>query len=157
MTIKDDKVLVGLITVFVVGLLGSNLLGITGNFSLTNNSQVPIVSSSQGVIKAGEKIDINIQVRGACVDPKVKFYFTGTKYDGRDFSNKVFEEQVVHNGRYKYCQGDYGLDKNNGLTVSYRTRPDWDGEYHARVYYWVDRTTKDYVDTYFKVQPKSKR
>ncbi|MAG52725.1 MAG: hypothetical protein CMH62_02065 [Nanoarchaeota archaeon] len=150
---SNDKVLIALVTIFLVGLIGTNLPQFTGNFTLTNNNDLPIVSTSPERIKAGEKLNINVQVRGACVDPEIELYFGGVRFDGTEDTNGGRKATITKKGRYKFCKNDYELDDTNSFTVSYRTRPDWDGDYFARVYYWEDRTTKDYLHSYFTITP----
>ncbi|MAF51275.1 MAG: hypothetical protein CMH64_04260 [Nanoarchaeota archaeon] len=154
--LTNDKVVIGLITIFLIAFIGSNLDQLTGNLTLTNNGQIPIVKISPNEIKAGEKANVNIQVRGACVHPKVELYFGGVRYDGEVQSSGGRKAEITKKGRFKFCKGDYELDSDNSFTISYRTRPDWDGDYYARVYYWKDRDTKDFLHSYFKVRPKSK-
>jgi len=152
---SNDKVLIALITIFLVAIIGSNLSDFTGNLTFTNNGKIPIVTSFPSEIKAGEKISINIQVRGACVHPEIEFFFGGVRYNGDIESTGGRKAEVTKKGRFKFCKDDSDLDADNSFTVEYRTRPNWDGDYYARVYYWKDRNTKDFLHSYFKVKPKS--
>ncbi len=139
---SKDKVLVALVAMFLIGVIGSTFSDLTGNLTLRTNNDVPIVTTSSSVIGAGSKINVNVQVRGACVHPTVEFYFDGKKYDGTPESTGGRKAEVTKKGRYKFCKGDYGLDDKNSFIVSYRTRPDWDGDYYASVYYWEDKNKK---------------
>lgn len=151
---SQDKVLIALLIIFLIGFIGTSLSELTGKFTLQSNEKVPVVTVSPQQIKAGEKINVNVQIRDACVDPTVEFFFGGTNYDGTKVSSGGRKAEVTEKGRFKFCKGDYELDKDNSFTVSYKTRPEWDGDYFARVYYWKDRRTKDYVHAYFVVKPK---
>tara|TARA_Y100000310_G_C20552292_1_gene748703 strand:- start:632 stop:1108 length:477 start_codon:yes stop_codon:yes gene_type:complete len=151
---ENDKVLVALVALLLVGVVGFNLDKFTGNFTLTENKDIPIVTSFPKEIKAGEKINVNVQVRGACVHPEIEFHFGGVKYDGTTGNTGGRKGTVTEKGKFKFCKGDYELNKDNSFDVDYRTRPDWDGDYYAKVYYWKDRKTKDYVNSYFKVKPR---
>ena len=136
--------------------MGTSMEQFTGSFTVRVNGDMPIVTVSPRTITAGEKIDINVGVRGACVDPTVELYFDGVKSDGERIGSGGRKAEVTQKGRYKFCDGDYELDDTNSFTVSYQTRPDWDGEYYSRVYYWMDKDTKDYVHSYFTVKPTTK-
>ena len=67
----EDKVLIALITIFLIGFIGTSLNQFTGNFTLQTNEDIPIVTVSPQQAVAGEKVDVKVQVRGACVDPTV--------------------------------------------------------------------------------------
>ena len=95
-----------------------------------------------------------MQVRNACVDPTIEFFFGGVKYDGTVTSSGGRKAEITKKGRFKFCKNDDDLDADNSFTVTYTTRPDWDGDYYARIYFWKDRDTKDYVNVYFTVKPK---
>ncbi|MBU2639594.1 MAG: hypothetical protein KKG75_02685 [Nanoarchaeota archaeon] len=151
--LSEDKVLVALVVIFLVAIIGFNLDKFTGNLTLQENKDIPIVTVYPSEVKAGEKIYVNVQIRGACVDPTIEFFFSGIKYDGTISRPSFSLGDITKAGRYKFCKGDYGLDIDNSFTVSYQTRPDWDGDYYARVYYWKDRTTKDYLHSYFRMRP----
>jgi hypothetical protein len=153
---SNDKVLVALVTMFLVGAIGSTFSDFTGNFALRTNNDMPIVTTSPNPVGAGSKINVNVKVRGACVDPTVEFYFGGKKYDGTKESSGGRKADVTKKGKYKFCKGDYELDNKDSFTVSYRTRPDWDGDYYAKVYYWKDKDTKDDLRSYFRVRPKTR-
>ena len=153
--LSEEKVLVSLIVIFLVAIIGFNLDRFTGNLMLMENKDIPIVTVYPQDIRAGEKIYVNIQVRGACVDSTVDFFFSGVKYDGSSERSSLRLGDAAKPGRYRYCLGDSGLDIDNSFTVSYQTRPDWDGEYYARVYYWPNSKTRDYLHSYFGVRPKS--
>ena len=153
--LSKDKALVALTEIFLVAIIGFNLNKFTGNLTLVENKDIPIVTIYPQEIKAGEKIYVNIQVRGACMHPTVEFFFSGIKYDGTVARPSFSLGDTTKQGRYKFCKGDYGLDIDNSFTVAYQSQPDWDGDYYARVYYWKDRTTKDYLHSYFRVRPKS--
>lgn len=152
--LSEDKVLIALLAIFLIGLFGVNMEEFTGRFTLQTNDDIPIVTVLPQEVKAGEKINVNIKVRGACVDPTVEFYFSGVKYDGERGSSGGRKAEVTHKGRFKFCSEDYELDEDNSFTVSYQTRPNWDGDYFARVFYWKDRNTKDYLHSYFTIKPK---
>ena len=152
-TISQDKVLIALLTIFLIGIVGTSLSELTGKITLQNNEKVPIVTVSPQKMKAGETVNVNVKVRGACVDPTIEFFFGGTTYDGTKVNSGGRKAEVTEKGRFKFCKGDYELDKDNSFTVSYKTRPEWDGDHFARVYYWKDRRTKDYIHTYFVVKP----
>lgn len=150
----EDKVFIALITIFLIGVIGTSIEQFTGNFAIRVNNDMPIVAVSPRTVTAGEKINVNVIIRGACVNPTVEFYFDGIKSNGERVNSGVRKAEVTQKGRYKFCNGDYELDEKNSFTVSYQTRPDWDGDYFARVYYWKDRNTKDYLHSYFTVKPK---
>ena len=153
---SNDKVIIALVTIFLIGLIGTSLSEFTGNLTLTNNGDIPIVTPLPNEVKAGGKINIKVQVRGACVHPEIEFFFGGVRYNGDKMSSGGRKAEITKKGHYRFCKGDTALDEDNSFTVSYRTRPDWDGDYYARVYYWKDRDTKDFLHSYFKVRPKSK-
>jgi hypothetical protein len=153
---KEDKVLIGLLMIFLVGAIGVNLENFTGNFLLKENGDVPLVTVTPQVLKAGEYVDVNVRVRGACVHPQIEFFFDGVKYDGTRTRPSFSLGDVTKSGRYKFCKNDYGLNKDQSFTVSYKTSPEWDGDYYARVYYWKDKDTKDYLHSYFKVRPNKR-
>lgn len=152
----EDKVLIALVTIFLIGLIGTSLDQFTGNFTLQTNDNIPIVTIFPQQVIAGEKVNVKVQVRGACVDPTVEFFFGGVKYDGTREGSGGRKAEVTKKGRFKFCNGDYELDKDNTFTVSYQTRPDWSGDYFARVYYWKDKNTKDYLHSYFVVKPNER-
>lgn len=150
---KEDKVIIALVVIFLVGTIGFNLENYTGNLlKLQEDKNVPIVSISPSVVTAGEYIEIKVKVRDACVHRTIDFFFDGTEYDGTKKNKGGRKATAIKPGRYKFCKRDYGL-VDSSFTLRYKTSPSWDGDYYARVYYWKDRTTKDYVHSYFKVKP----
>ena len=149
---KEDKVLIALIVIFLVSIIGFNLNKLTGGIVIQENKDVPIVTVSPSTIKAGEYVTVNVKVRNACVHPTVELFFSGTKFDGTKTHESFRLGDVTKQGRYKFCKGDYGL-KDNSFKVTYKTSAGWGGDYYARVYYWTEDNTKDYVHSYFRVRP----
>jgi len=152
----EDKVFIALITIFLIGAVGTSFEQLTGGFTLQTNDDIPIVTVFPQEVKAGEKVNVNVKVRGACVDPTVEFYFGGVTYDGERTTSGGRKAEVTQKGRFKFCKDDYELDSVNSFSLSYQTRPEWDGDYFVRVYYWKDKNTKDYLHSYFTVKPTSK-
>ncbi len=150
----EDKVFIALLTIFLIGAIGTSFEQLTGGFTLQSNEDIPIVTVFPNEVKAGEKVNVNVKVRGACVVPKVEFYFGGVTYNGERTSSGGRKAEVTQKGRFKFCKDDYELDSTNAFSLSYQTRPDWDGDYFVRVYYWTNKNTKDYLHSYFTVKPR---
>lgn len=152
---EKNKVIIAFVVLVLLALIGFNFDEITGK--VTTKNLIPSVTAFPSEVKAGEMINIKIKPRDACVDPEVGFYFSGKKSDGSIVSSggRKAVQQPENVGAFKVCKGDAGiLDPDGSFTVSQRTRPEWDGEYYAKIYYWKDRKTKDSINAYFTVNPK---
>ncbi len=156
---EKKGILVVMILIALIALIGFNFEKITGSFV---KNKFPIVGvyktnfPEQNELKAGDPITIQVKVGEYCVNPKISFYFAGKTYAGEIKPAGVRQATVTQKGHFKLCKGDAALDDKNTFTLDYKTKPDWDGDYYARVYYWKDRTTEDYVNAYFRVKPKEK-
>lgn len=148
---ERNKIIIGAVAIVLIALIGFNFNNITGNVV---GSLVPDVTVYPSTVKAGEKINIKVKPNKGCVDPEIGFYFSGKLSDGSMTSSGGRKGTVTHKGGYKVCKGNgLILDKDGTFTVSYRTEPGWDGEHFAKIYYWKDRNTKDYVNARFNVLP----
>jgi hypothetical protein len=153
---EKNKALMAFVVLVLLALIGFNFDAITGKVT-TGKNLVPSVTAVPIEIKAGDMIDIKIKPRDGCVDPEVGFYFSGKNIDGTITSSggRKAVQQPENVGAFKVCKRDKSiLDSDGSFTVSQRTRPEWSGEYFAKIYYWKDRKTKDSVNVYFTVKPK---
>lgn len=150
------QILITIALIALIALIGFNFEKITGSVV----HQYPIVKvyktsyPQQNEVKAGEKVTVQVQVGDYCVDPEISFYFGGVTYSRKKTSAGPRIATVTKKGSSRICKGDTVLDSKNIFTIQYQTRPDWDGDYYARVYFWKDRDTKDYLNVYFTVKPK---
>ncbi len=151
---EKNKILIVFVVLVLLALIGFNFDIITGR--VTGNL-IPEVTAFPGEVKPGEMINIKIRPREGCVDPEVGFYFSGKNLDGSITSSggRKAVQKAERVGAFKVCKRDKRiLDSDGSFTVTQRTRPEWAGEYFAKIYYWKDRKTKDSVNVYFTVKPK---
>lgn len=150
------QLLIIIVLILLIAIIGFNFEKITGGVI---KHQYPIVKvyksgyPQQNEVKAGDKVTVQVQVGDYCVSPELSFYFSGVTYAGEKKSAGPRLATATKKGSSRICKGDTLLDSKNTFTVDYRTSPVWDGDYYARVYFWKDRTTKDYLNVYFKVKP----
>jgi len=138
--------------IVLVAVIGFNFDKITGDVT---RDLIPSVTAFPAEVTAGEKINIKVRPNNGCVDPELGIYFSGVKSDGTHEGSSGRRAVVTQKGGFSICKNSKGiLDPDNTFTVNYQTRPEWDGEYYAKVFYWKDRTTKDSVNVYFDVKPK---
>jgi hypothetical protein len=151
---ERNKMFIGIAALVFIAIIGFNFDAITGK---TIGELAPSVTVHPETVKAGGMVDIKIRPRNGCVDPEVGFYFSGRLSDGSIMSSggRKAVQQANNVGAFKVCKRDLGiLDADGSFTVSQRTRPEWDGEYYAKIFYWKDRKTKDSINVYFNVIPK---
>ncbi len=160
---EDKNILIAIVLIVLIALIGFNFEKVTGE---TIRHQIPIASAyktnfpEQNEVKAGEKITVQVQVGDFCVDPEIGFYFGGITYAGEKTTSGGRKGTVTQKGHFKLCKGDVTLDSRNRFEIEYQTKPEWDGDHYARIYYYNepdgDRTHKDYINVYFKVKPQEK-
>lgn len=152
----NRQILITIVLIALIAFLGFNFEKITGGVI---KHQYPIVKvyktnyPQQNEVKAGDKITVEVKVGDYCVVPEISLYFGGVTYTGEKKSAGPRIATVTKKGSSRICKGETVLDSKNTFKVDYQTRPEWDGDYYARVYFWKDRSTKDYLNVYFKVKP----
>lgn len=156
---KNKKILIIAILILAISLLSLNFEKITGFASKQPLPEVTVYKENypkQNELNAGEKITIAVKVKDACVIPEIELRAGSKTYSGTSRPASVRQATVTQKGHVKICKNDVVLDKEKKFYLTYKTKPDWDGDYFARVYYWKERNTKEYIDAYFKVKPVEK-
>ena len=159
----NRQILITIVLIALIALIGFNFEKITGGVI---KHSYPIVTAyrvdsngkelpEQNVLTAGETVKVKVKVGDYCVAPEISFYFGGVTYAGEKKSAGPRIVTVTQKGSSRICKGDSYLINKDTFTVEYSTRPNWNGDYYARVYFWKDRSTKDYLNVYFKVKPKT--
>lgn len=149
---EKSKIIIIAAIVVLAAVIGLNFDKITGG--ATRGILMPTVTIYPMIVNAGEDVNIKVKPNKGCVDPEIGLYFSGRDSQGNVGSSGGRKASITQKGGFKICKGDgLILDKDGTFTVQYTTRPEWDGEYFAKVEYWKDRTTKDSINAYFKVNP----
>jgi len=144
----------GVTAIVLLAVIGFNFDDITGN--VTKNL-VPSVTIYPTSVNAGEKVNIKIRPNNGCVDPEIGLYFSGVKSDSTvDTGSNLRQAVITQKGGFSICKNSKGiLDPDGTFTLSYKTEPNWDGDYYAKIFYWKDRKTKESINVYFSVNPKT--
>ncbi len=159
---KNENIIIALIFLAIVALFAFNFDKITGFAPKTIIA--PTVKTSPSIIKPGEKINIEIKINQACVDPTFEFYpvredsrgatIIGTRKATKFYSPDIGDCKRISTkgakipcGSSKYCKDDL---KNNKIKTTFKTYSDWSGNYILRVYYW-DEGKKEFIDSQFKI------
>ena len=146
---ERNKIILVSVGIVLLALIGFNFNNLTGR---ATGNLFPDVTVFPGKVNAGEIVEVKVKPRIGCVDPEISFYYTGKDSSGIVSSSGGRKGTVTQKGGFKICNNDKGiLNPDGSFTVRYRTEPGWDGEYYAKVYYWKDRNTKDYINAYFNV------
>lgn len=151
---ERDKIFMGVAAIVLLAIIGFNFDGITGNASL---NLVPDITIYPKDITAGEIISIKVKPNSACVDPEISLYFSGVNSDSSVTSSGGRKATVTQKGGFSICKNSKQiLDPDGTFTVTYQTRPDWDGQYYAKIFYWKDKKTQDSINGYFNVESSKK-
>ena len=152
----NRKILISIVLIALIAFLGFNFEKITGGVIKHSYPIVKVYQTNypqQNEVKAGGQITVEVKVGDYCVAPEISLYFGGVTYAGEKKSSGPRIATVTKKGSSRICKGETVLDSKDTFTVQYSTRPNWNGDYYARVYFWKDRSTKDYLNVYFKVKP----
>ncbi|MBI2507678.1 hypothetical protein HYV89_01885 [Candidatus Woesearchaeota archaeon] len=150
---KISNILIAAVFLVLISLFSLNFEELTG---YVPKQRIPDVSVIQQVVDAGEYIDIRVKINGFCIDPKFEIL---TNVDlHKDYKTYLPTEDdcAKQNFRtcksHKYCPGDI---KDDILELSYKTQPDFYGDYKVRVKY-IEKPGQDefympYIEAGFKV------
>ena len=144
----------GVVAIVLLAVIGFNFEDITGN---AVKDLAPSVTIYPTDVNAGEKVNIKIRPNNVCVDPEIGLYFSGVKSDSTvDTGSNLRQAVITQKGGFSICKNSKGiLDPDGTFTLSYKTELNWDGDYFAKIFYWKDRKTKESINVYFSVNPKT--
>ena len=144
----------GVVAIVLLAVIGFNFEDITGN---AVKDLAPSVTIYPTDVNAGEKVNIKVRPNNGCVDPEIGLYFSGVKSDSTvDIGSNLRKTTITQKGGFSICKNSKGiLDPDGTFTLSYKTEPNWDGDYYAKIFYWKDRKTKESINVYFSVNPKT--
>lgn len=155
---KPQNIIIAIVFLLIISVFSFNFEGITGLQISNDLLKRPEVNIVNDVVKAGFPMQVKVKINEYCVDPKVEFYYKGTRKSHTTFKPTIDEcaDKSVYSCRgIKYCKGDL---KDDTLALNFYTLPSWKvnpGVYKVRIIYFEKPGQKQndapYLEAPFKI------